>query len=225
MPQRRLATNTVFSPSGRWPPLTPLLLPSTAGETTHQKRKLLLGKDDPHVQGRPLIALSSPFPTQPLLPSLLTPNLMGFTASPPAALPTLLLSDKAPVPFTWHTRTAPPHPPPFFSAPDRLGGSDGKASAYNAGDPGSIPGSGRSPGEGNGNPLQYSCLENPMDGGAWWATIHGVAKCRTRLSDFTFHFPGRSVRALFLCTPLPRRDLFSSPNDTPVSLSILTLAH
>ena len=47
------------------------------------------------------------------------------------------------------------------------GGSDGKASAYNAGDPGSIPGSGRSPGEGNGNPLQYSCLENPMDIRAW----------------------------------------------------------
>ena len=46
------------------------------------------------------------------------------------------------------------------------GGSDGKASAYNAGDPGSIPGLGRSPGEGNGNPLRYSCLENPMDGGA-----------------------------------------------------------
>ena len=47
------------------------------------------------------------------------------------------------------------------------GGSDGKVSAYNVGDPGSIPGSGRSSGEGNGNPLQYSCLENPMDGGAW----------------------------------------------------------
>ena len=47
------------------------------------------------------------------------------------------------------------------------GGSDGKESAYNAGDPGSIPGLGRSPGEGNGNPLQYSYLENPMDGGAW----------------------------------------------------------
>ena len=47
------------------------------------------------------------------------------------------------------------------------GGSDGKASAYNAGDPGSIPGSGRAFEEGNGNPLQYSCLENPMDGGAW----------------------------------------------------------
>ena len=47
------------------------------------------------------------------------------------------------------------------------GGSDSKASAYNVGDRGSVPGSGRSPGEGNGNPLQYSCLENPMDGGAW----------------------------------------------------------
>ena len=53
---------------------------------------------------------------------------------------------------------------------------------------GSIPGLGRSPGEGNGNPLQYSCLENPMDGGAWSAAVHGVAKSRTRLSDFTFTF-------------------------------------
>ena len=53
---------------------------------------------------------------------------------------------------------------------DFPGGLDGKASAYNVGDPGSIPGLGRSPGEGNGNPLQYSCLENPMDRGAWWAT-------------------------------------------------------
>ena len=52
------------------------------------------------------------------------------------------------------------------------GGSDGKASACNVGDPGSIPGSGRSSGEGNGNPLQYSCLENSMDGEAWWATVY-----------------------------------------------------
>ena len=65
------------------------------------------------------------------------------------------------------------------------GGSDGKASACNAGDPSSIPGSGISPGEGNGNPLQYPCLENPMDSGAWWATVHAVAKSQTRLSDFT----------------------------------------
>ena len=54
-----------------------------------------------------------------------------------------------------------------------------KASAYNVGDPGLIPGLGRSPGEGNGNLLQYSCLENPMDGGAWWAAVHGVAKSQT----------------------------------------------
>ena len=67
------------------------------------------------------------------------------------------------------------------------GGSDSKESACNEGDPGSIPGSGRSPGEGNGNPLQYSCLENPMDRGAWWATVHGVAKSRTRLSNFTLY--------------------------------------
>ena len=66
------------------------------------------------------------------------------------------------------------------------GGSEVKASTSNEGGLGSIPGSGRSPGEGNGNPFQYSCLENPMDGGAWWATVHGVAKSRTRLSDFTF---------------------------------------
>ena len=59
------------------------------------------------------------------------------------------------------------------------GGSEVKASASNVGDLGSIPGSGRSSGEGNGNPLQYSCLENPMDGGAWWSTVHGVAKSRT----------------------------------------------
>ena len=64
-----------------------------------------------------------------------------------------------------------------------LDSSDGKASAYNAGDVGSIPGLGRSPGEGNGNPLQYSCLENYMDRGAWQATVHGVSKSWTRLSD------------------------------------------
>ena len=57
-----------------------------------------------------------------------------------------------------------------------LGSPVGKESACKAGDQGSIPGSGRSPGEGNGNPVQDSCLENPMDGGAWWATVHKVAK-------------------------------------------------
>ena len=53
-----------------------------------------------------------------------------------------------------------------------------------------MPGSGRSPGEGIGNPLQYSCLENPMDGGAWWATVHGVAKSWTSLSDLTTTYKG-----------------------------------
>ena len=65
---------------------------------------------------------------------------------------------------------------------DFPGGSDGKASAYNAGDLGSIPGLGRSPGEGNGNPFQYSCLGNPMDRGVWQATVHGVTKCQIQLS-------------------------------------------
>ena len=64
-------------------------------------------------------------------------------------------------------------------------GSEGKAPACVAGDPASIPGSGRSPGEGNGNPLQYSFLENPMDRAAWWATVHRVAKSQTRLSNYT----------------------------------------
>ena len=70
--------------------------------------------------------------------------------------------------------------------PGFAGGSDGKASACNVGDSGPIPGSGRSSRERNGNPFQYPCLENPMDRGAWYATVHGVTKSRTRLSDFTF---------------------------------------
>ena len=88
-------------------------------------------------------------------------------------------------------------PPPTVSSCLRFysqpiwppGGSEVKASACNVGDLGSIPGSGRSPGEGNGNPLQYSCLENPMDRRAWWATVHGVPKNWTRLSNLTnFNF-------------------------------------
>ena len=63
------------------------------------------------------------------------------------------------------------------------GGSDCKESACNAGDVGSDPGSGRSPGEGNSYPLQYSCLENCVDRGAWWAAVHGVAKSRTGLRN------------------------------------------
>ena len=74
----------------------------------------------------------------------------------------------------------------FLGFPD---GSDGKESICNVGDLGSIPGLGRSPGEGNANPFQYSCLENSMDRGAWQATVYGVTKSQTGLSDF--HFQGK----------------------------------
>ena len=67
----------------------------------------------------------------------------------------------------------------ILSSWDSPGGLDGKASAYNAGDVGSIPGLERSPGEGNSNPVQYSCLENPMDRGSWQAIVHGVAESDT----------------------------------------------
>ena len=63
------------------------------------------------------------------------------------------------------------------------GGSVVKNLPANAEDAGSTPGLGRSPGEGNGNPVQYSCLENPMDRGAWRATVHGITKSQTQLSD------------------------------------------
>ena len=68
---------------------------------------------------------------------------------------------------------------------DFLGSSDRRESARNVGDLGSIPGLGRSPGGGNGNPLQCSCLENPRDGGAWWATVYEVARSRTRLKQLS----------------------------------------
>ena len=71
------------------------------------------------------------------------------------------------------------------------GGSDDKASVCNARDPGLIPGLGRSPGKGNGNPPQYSCPENPMDRGAWQATVLGVTKSRTRLSYY--HTQGKVI--------------------------------
>ena len=77
-------------------------------------------------------------------------------------------------------------PPSFISSNLNWGfsdGSDSKESASNAGNLGLIPGSGRSPGEENGNTPQYSCLGNPMDRGGWWATVHGVAKSQTGLSD------------------------------------------
>ena len=67
------------------------------------------------------------------------------------------------------------------------GGSDGKESACNVGDLGLIPGLGQSPGEGHNNPLQHSCLENPMDKGAWRVTVYGVAKSQTRLKQLNTH--------------------------------------
>ena len=89
------------------------------------------------------------------------------------------------------------------ASPTSLVAETVKASAYKAGDPGLIPGLGRFSGEGNGNPLQYSCLENPMDGGAWQATVHGVAKRRTWLSKFTttkWGFLGSSVGKESACS-------------------------
>ena len=78
-----------------------------------------------------------------------------------------------------------------------------------------IPGLGRSPGEGNGNPLQYSCLENPMDRGAWRATVHGVAKSRTRLNDFTFFESKPSPCSDFLRNMFI---IFTTCESLPVSL-------
>ena len=76
----------------------------------------------------------------------------------------------------------------IFLRPFIPSSSDSKESAYNAGDPGSIPGSGRPPGEGNDYPLQYSCLKNPIDRGAWWATAHEVAKSQTPTEWLTLFF-------------------------------------
>ena len=68
-------------------------------------------------------------------------------------------------------------------------GSDSKESACKVGDPGSVPGSGRSPGEGNDDPLQYCCLENSMNRGAWWDTVHiGSQRVKRQLSNYTFTF-------------------------------------
>ena len=71
----------------------------------------------------------------------------------------------------------------FYSFPPKPRSSDDEESACSAGDPSSIPESGRSPGEGNGNPLQGPCLENPVDRRAWWAAVHGVAKSWAQLSN------------------------------------------
>ena len=100
--------------------------------------------------------------------AMLSKSLIQFSVDGWGHVPSLL--------FTWGQTMVDDFP----------GGLDSKASVYNAGDPGSSPGLGRSPGEGNGNPLQYYCLENPMDRGAWEAIVYGVTKSWTRLSNFTF---------------------------------------
>ena len=89
--------------------------------------------------------------------------------------------------------------------------SDGKESACNARDLGSILGSGRSLGEGNGNLVQYSCLENPMYRGAWWATVHGVAKSRTWLRDWRFHF---HIKSYTFQKKFPKYDKFDWVSQT-----------
>ena len=91
--------------------------------------------------------------------------------------------------------------------------SVGTESTCSEGHLGSIPGLGRLPGGGHGNPLQYSCLENPMDRGAWWATVHGVAKSWTRLSDYTFTFKGTVRKEEAVPTPTP-----TPPTATPPAL-------
>ena len=87
------------------------------------------------------------------------------------------------------------------------GGSDGKESACKAGDLGSVPGSGRSPGEAKGYPLQYSCLDNFMDKGAWQAIVHGVTKSQTQLSDFHFHLLLGKKAMINLDSILKNRDI------------------
>ena len=82
------------------------------------------------------------------------------------------------------------------------GGSEVKASASNAGDQGSIPGLGRSPGEGNGNPLQYSCLESPRDRGAWWAAVYGVVQSQTRLKRLSSSSSSRPSKERILIQSL-----------------------
>ena len=117
---------------------------------------------------------------------------------------------------------------PAPGAPGFPAGSEGKESACNEGDLGSIPGSERSPGEGNGTPLQYSYWENPMDEGAWRATVHRLPKSWTRLSDFTHSLKNskaHSCSPASLRAPLPICNhftvscscQFSDPRHTPVS--------
>ena len=102
-------------------------------------------------------------------------------------------------------------------------GSDGKETACNAGDPGSSPGSGRSPREGNGNPLWYSCLENPIDRGAWWTTVHGVTKSWTPLSGNYYHSVGQVLHPSFIKSPWSCSALLPIHLPTELLTSLLCL--
>ena len=132
------------------------------------------------------IFLTASVSTQKYLTWLLAPTFVFYIAETPTHLLSVLfllqLLHPFPTLFIISSYTLPfgeeGHLLSFFPS-----GSDGKASAYHAGDLGSIPGSGKSLEGGNGNPLQYSCLENPMDRGAWQATVHGIAKSWTQLSN------------------------------------------
>ena len=95
----------------------------------------------------------------------------------------------------------------------------GNESPANAGDLGSIPGSGRPPGGGNGNPLQYSCLENPTFRGAWWATVHGVTESQTRLSLHTHIAPVLCLVFFFFALEV-YQILASSQGIKPTSLTL-----
>ena len=104
---------------------------------------------------------------------------LGLGSDSPWSMPTFAWS---PAVWPWTAAFSEPH---FLLGKKRhkIRSTDGKDSTCSEGDPGSIPGSVRSSVEGNGNPLQYPCLENPKDWGSWWATVHGVSKSRTQLSN------------------------------------------
>ena len=102
------------------------------------------------------------------------------------------------------------------------GGTDGKEFAFNAEDLGSIPGWGRSPGEGNGNPFQYLCLENPMDRGAWWAIVRGVIKSQTRLKPLSMQArrSDRTTGTVCRLDRTQRQGLHSDPLPCHVQLGV-----
>ena len=105
----------------------------------------------------------------------------------------------------------------LYSLGSFLGGAVVKNPPANAGDArdmGLIPGSGRSPGGRNGNPVQYTCLENPMDRGGWWGAVHGVAKSQTRLSMITLILTHGSRTRMLL--NIPKQRILPTPNNSPV---------